>query len=72
MSRVRQSVLLATFVAAGVIAHAQSEPFCPQCHFTPERNWMSDPNALVFCDREWTYASAYPSPSTLTPPGSRR
>ncbi len=29
------------------------EPFRPQFHFTPERNWMNDPNGMVFYDGEW-------------------
>lgn len=29
------------------------EPWRPQFHFTPERNWMNDPNGLVFHRGEW-------------------
>ncbi len=29
------------------------EPYRPQFHFTPERNWMNDPNGMVFFDGEW-------------------
>lgn len=29
------------------------EPFRPQFHFTPARNWMNDPNGMVFFDGEW-------------------
>jgi Beta-fructosidases (levanase/invertase) len=32
---------------------AQAERFRPQFHFTPERNWMNDPNGLVFYEGEW-------------------
>jgi sucrose-6-phosphate hydrolase SacC (GH32 family) len=30
-----------------------SEPFRPQYHFTPERNWMNDPNGMVFYEGEY-------------------
>jgi fructan beta-fructosidase len=29
------------------------EPFRPQFHFSPERNWMNDPNGLVYYDGEY-------------------
>src|SRR5690348_7757646 len=30
-----------------------SEPFRPQFHFTPQKNWMNDPNGMVFYDGEY-------------------
>ena len=30
-----------------------SEKFRPQFHFSPERNWMNDPNGMVFWDGEY-------------------
>jgi fructan beta-fructosidase len=32
---------------------AFSEPNRPQFHYTPARNWLNDPNGLVFVDGEW-------------------
>lgn len=49
-------VLAVLFAAASPGARAADlyrEPFRPQFHFTPERNWMNDPNGMVFCDGEW-------------------
>jgi sucrose-6-phosphate hydrolase SacC (GH32 family) len=30
-----------------------SEPFRPQYHFTPQKNWMNDPNGMVFYEGEY-------------------
>jgi sucrose-6-phosphate hydrolase SacC (GH32 family) len=29
------------------------EPYRPQFHFTPEANWMNDPNGMVFYEGEY-------------------
>src|SRR5688500_8489080 len=57
------SIVVVAFVAAvqlvpGVARAAEDvkrydEPFRPQIHFTPEKNWMNDPNGLVYHDGEW-------------------
>ena len=39
-------------VAANV-SNYYTEPFRPQFHFTPEKNWMNDPNGLVFYEGEY-------------------
>ncbi len=31
----------------------RTEPYRPQYHFTPDRNWMNDPNGMVYYDGEW-------------------
>lgn len=51
MKRRATEVLLATtFALASATAQAQTytEPFRPQFHFSPARNWMNDPNGLLF------------------------
>lgn len=45
-------VLTMDSVAANDPGHYQ-EPFRPQFHFTPEKNWMNDPNGLVYYDGEY-------------------
>ena len=42
----RIAVLLALLAAVASV-RAQNEPFRPQFHFTPERNWMNDPNGVL-------------------------
>ncbi|HLR32553.1 MAG TPA: glycoside hydrolase family 32 protein [Fodinibius sp.] len=32
---------------------AYDEPYRPQFHFTPQKNWMNDPNGLVYYDGEY-------------------
>lgn len=36
-----------------VASGTYSEPFRPQYHFTPEKNWMNDPNGMVFYEGEY-------------------
>ena len=52
--RARTLFLLAAALAAALVSVAASpqgfymEPFRPQYHYTPEKNWMNDPNGMVF------------------------
>src|SRR3954452_16425325 len=46
---------LAIVMAMPGVAAAQGyqEPYRPQFHFTPARNWMNDPNGLIFYKGEY-------------------
>ncbi|HVU07442.1 MAG TPA: glycoside hydrolase family 32 protein [Verrucomicrobiae bacterium] len=51
-------VLAVSFVAtlgcvAADLPSYYTEPFRPQFHFTPEKNWMNDPNGLVYYEGEY-------------------
>lgn len=39
--------------ASGATTATRDEPYRPQLHFSPERNWMNDPNGLVWYQGEW-------------------
>ena len=60
-SRTRRRVIPALVAALPAISvcvssaqeAAYSEQFRPQFHFTPEKNWMNDPNGMVYYDGEF-------------------
>ena len=39
--------------SSGDKEHPHNEIYRPQFHFTPEQNWMNDPNGLVYLDGEY-------------------
>ena len=51
-SSLMRNSLVALFALVTAVL-AQDEPFRPQFHFTPEKNWMNDPNGMVFYEGEW-------------------
>jgi fructan beta-fructosidase len=48
---------LAVYAVSAIAAHAQApkydEPFRPQVHFSPAKNWTNDPNGLLFYRGEY-------------------
>ncbi|MGN6653334.1 glycoside hydrolase family 32 protein [Trinickia sp.] len=68
MKRRTTEVLLATlFSVASAAASAQTynEPFRPQFHFSPARNWMNDPNGLLFYNGKFNLFFQY-NPNGIT------
>lgn len=45
-----------------------NEPFRPQYHFSPEANWMNDPNGMVYLDGEYHLFYQYYPDSTVWGP----
>lgn len=46
-------VLALTGISKGQDASSYKETYRPQFHFTPAKNWMNDPNGMVFYEGEW-------------------
>jgi len=46
-------ILAAASESGSNIADASLEPWRPQFHFTPPKNWMNDPNGMVYYDGEY-------------------
>jgi fructan beta-fructosidase len=58
MSRSSQRLLAGLIALSVVVSGAQSEelyrePWRPRYHFTPAKNWMNDPNGLVYYEGEY-------------------
>ncbi len=46
-------LLALLLLAVPIQAQSYQEPYRPQFHFTPEKNWMNDPNGLVWYKSEY-------------------
>src|SRR5215831_109845 len=44
---------LAAMLGAAAAQESYQEPWRPQYHFTPARNFMNDPNGMVFYEGEY-------------------
>jgi fructan beta-fructosidase len=58
MRRCAWRLLAGLLALAGTVSPAQSEefyrePWRPQYHFTPAKNWMNDPNGMIYYDGEY-------------------
>ncbi len=53
---------------AGDNAAGYSEPHRPQVHFSPQKNWMNDPNGLVYYNGTWHLFFQYYPDSTVWGP----
>ncbi|WJH35299.1 glycoside hydrolase family 32 protein [Paenibacillus sp. CC-CFT747] len=50
------------------MTQAYKDPFRPQFHFTPEANWMNDPNGMVYYEGEYhLFYQYYPGGTTWGP-----
>ncbi|KAK9246147.1 glycosyl hydrolase [Lipomyces tetrasporus] len=50
MVSITSCVLIALFGLGRLVRSYYTEEYRPQFHFTPEKNWMNDPNGLVYHD----------------------
>jgi len=53
LTKLSLGVLLVALGLPAPPMQAQGEPYRPGYHFTPPRNWMNDPNGLVWSGGEW-------------------
>ena len=51
-----------------LVFELQEEQYRPQIHFTPEANWMNDPNGMVYYEDEYHLFYQYHPDSTVWGP----
>src|SRR5580698_6514280 len=67
----RQTIFLIVLLAKFLGSAAQEnyhEPYRPQIHFSPEANWMNDPNGLVYFEGTYHLFFQYYPDSTVWGP----
>lgn len=47
------NVILLTLISQAVFGQKTPEPYRPQYHFSPPKNWINDPNGLIYHDGEY-------------------
>jgi beta-fructofuranosidase/levanase len=47
-SDIRRAVVFGLAVIQAVVGQSYSELYRPQYHYTPAKNWMNDPNGLLY------------------------
>ncbi len=67
-----RKLLLLLFMAAGIVANAQTnlyhEQFRPQFHFSPPGHWMNDPNGMLYFNGTYHLFYQYYPDSTVWGP----
>ena len=47
------AMIVLSNLPAGAQSAAYDQPYRPQIHFSPEKNWTNDPNGLVYFEGEY-------------------
>lgn len=54
MSRLSTFLIAALLLSSSLFAQEKyNEPYRPQIHFSPAKNWMNDPNGMFFYEGNW-------------------
>jgi sucrose-6-phosphate hydrolase SacC (GH32 family) len=52
-SNIRFNLALWLYMIHSVSSQGYNEPYRPQYHFSPAKNWMNDPNGLIYHDETY-------------------